>query len=77
MLSACTDEYLSANVIKFIPAPNQVSAEIALYTFELPITQQKAAAGVVCRARVLPAQSGRRSTNFWDVEMRQSLCLNV
>lgn len=39
--------------------------------------QQKAAAGIVCHARGLPAQSGRHSTKFWDVEMRQSSCLNV
>lgn len=32
-----------------MPAPNQVSAEIELCTFELPILQQEAAAGIQCQ----------------------------
>lgn len=46
-----------------MPAPNQVSAEIELYTFELPILQQKAAAGIVCQAR-LCQQSGDIALSF-------------
>lgn len=74
MLTACTDEYLSANVTEFIPAPNQVRGEIA--PLNCQSCNKKAAAGRMCHARGLPAGSEGHSTKFWDIEMGQSLCLN-